>query len=393
MLSFFFFFLLISFQASQAIESERESVMMNLYRFSNVSASSIRTIMVANVPVISEEVHPSQPAPGCKHALCTDCGRYLDSVDSEQGQDDSYNGGEENSNNNCKEFCCSGSIAELERVCIEQEGEDAVGVHEDSNAMDWDEVLESNVAVASVIDGIDSNKRSSLALADGASSSQDASGSLNHSPAKSKCYHNLDDSGSVACAVDYLPPAVTAGLSSLRCCCRGKNTVSSPRVQSASRSGDACGAVKKKNDDQARFFKPKASVSQSADTLSMPPSSSPPTADPQGYHPHKQVTDIPRTNSAAGMTEKCAETGKLLIFTMGEETYTPHLIGIKRIRLQDIRGEEEGAEVVGWPEGDGNLLPNVDQNFQGMDRPPSTVDHTINMHGHIVGMALSPDQR
>lgn len=84
---------------------------------------------------------------------------------------------------------------------------------------------------------------------------------------------------------------------------------------------------------------------------------------------------------------------KLLIFTMGEETYTPHLIGIKRIRLQDIRGEEEGAEVVGWPEGEGNLLPNVDQNFQGMDRPPSTIDHTINMHGHIVGMALSPDQR
>ena len=386
-------FFAFDFQASQAVESERESVMMNLYRFSNVNASSIRTIMVANIPVISEETHTFQPAPGCEHALCTDCGLYLASVDSdsEQGQ------GEVMSNSTCEEFRRGNSLVELEGVCIEREGgeeleEGAVSIREDWNSMDWDEV-ESSLALESVADGMDSNKRSSLALADGSSASRDVSGSLNHSPAKSACYRSLDEPGSVACAVDYLP-STSAGLSSLRCCCQRRSSASSPRVQSAGGSRDTSRVMKHRHDDRASFSKPELSVPPSADVLSGPPSSLPPQrVGPQGDASHKQVTDIPRTNSSTQLTGTCTQMEKLLIFTMGEETYTPHLIGIKRIRLQDIRGEEEGAEVVGWPEGEGNLLPNVDQNFQGMDRPPSTVDHTINMHGHIVGMALSPDQR
>ncbi len=35
------------FQASQALESEHENVVMKLYKFRNINASSIRTIMIA----------------------------------------------------------------------------------------------------------------------------------------------------------------------------------------------------------------------------------------------------------------------------------------------------------------------------------------------------------
>nr|KAG5689015.1 hypothetical protein BaRGS_030666 [Batillaria attramentaria] len=91
-------------------------------------------------------------------------------------------------------------------------------------------------------------------------------------------------------------------------------------------------------------------------------------------------------------SKKPESTEKLLIFTMGEETYTPHLIGIKRMRLQDVLGERaENGDLD--PAGEVRLLPNVDENLQGMDRPRDDVDHMINMHGHIVGMALSPDHR
>lgn len=80
---------------------------------------------------------------------------------------------------------------------------------------------------------------------------------------------------------------------------------------------------------------------------------------------------------------------KYLIFTTGSMTYTPHQIGIKRIRsLEPVQGTvcrtEHGVR----------LLPNVDENVHGNDPVGySTVDQLINLHGHIIGMSLSPDHR
>ena len=77
---------------------------------------------------------------------------------------------------------------------------------------------------------------------------------------------------------------------------------------------------------------------------------------------------------------------KFLLFTKGSETYTPHQIGIKRIKpLKSLN--EEGTR----------LLPNVSENLshgnQDQGEDYDEVDHLIDMHGHIIGMALSPDQR
>ncbi|XP_053381354.1 uncharacterized protein LOC123524702 isoform X2 [Mercenaria mercenaria] len=73
---------------------------------------------------------------------------------------------------------------------------------------------------------------------------------------------------------------------------------------------------------------------------------------------------------------------KYLIFTKGSETYTPHQIGIKRIKPFSDDGSR--------------LLPNVSENTHHLEQGDDVyddVDHLIDMHGHIIGMTLSPDQR
>lgn len=71
----------------------------------------------------------------------------------------------------------------------------------------------------------------------------------------------------------------------------------------------------------------------------------------------------------------CAQH-KLLIFTTGCLTYSPHQIGIKRILPHQmttagpVLGEERGSDAF----------------FDALD-------HVIDVHGHIVGMGLSPDHR
>lgn len=76
---------------------------------------------------------------------------------------------------------------------------------------------------------------------------------------------------------------------------------------------------------------------------------------------------------------------KLLIFTMGSLTYTPHQIGIKKIEaLEKIHGSETKIR----------LLPSVEDNLHGLGQETyDTIDHIIDMHGHIIGLSLSPDQR
>lgn len=83
---------------------------------------------------------------------------------------------------------------------------------------------------------------------------------------------------------------------------------------------------------------------------------------------------------------------KYLIFTMGEKTYTPHQIGIKRImagKAKEIIDRLKQHEVRqtdvanGWED----PLQHVEN-----DRFDS-VDHMIELHGHIIGMCLSPDHR
>lgn len=71
----------------------------------------------------------------------------------------------------------------------------------------------------------------------------------------------------------------------------------------------------------------------------------------------------------------CAQH-KLLIFTTGCLTYSPHQIGIKHILPHQMT-------TAGPVLGEG----------RGSDAFFDALDHVIDVHGHIVGMGLSPDHR
>lgn len=78
------------------------------------------------------------------------------------------------------------------------------------------------------------------------------------------------------------------------------------------------------------------------------------------------------------------EKDKYLIFTTGKKTYTPHQIGIKRIPPSIIQDGQLGG-VSNAPD---NLKPES-RSFGDYD----DIDHLIELHGHIIGMCLSPDHR
>lgn len=78
---------------------------------------------------------------------------------------------------------------------------------------------------------------------------------------------------------------------------------------------------------------------------------------------------------------------KYLIFTMGEQTYTPHQIGIKRIAASEMKDTIDRLKHRDLQ----MVVPNNDTepHFDRFD----DIDHTIELHGHIIGMCLSPDHR
>lgn len=83
---------------------------------------------------------------------------------------------------------------------------------------------------------------------------------------------------------------------------------------------------------------------------------------------------------------------KLLIFTTGSLTYAPHQVGFKRIK--PFRFAEPEKEPP-------SLLQRLAQRQEARREPLpdpleqafDDVDHLVDMHGHIIGMGLSPDHR
>ena len=77
---------------------------------------------------------------------------------------------------------------------------------------------------------------------------------------------------------------------------------------------------------------------------------------------------------------------QLLIFTKGSWTFTPHQVAVKRMPcsaaelLSQQRVREDDIETQ-------DFGPNED------DADDDNVDETIELHGHIIGMNLSPDHR
>lgn len=98
--------------------------------------------------------------------------------------------------------------------------------------------------------------------------------------------------------------------------------------------------------------------------------------------------------------ELCVQEDKFLIFTTGSNTYSPHQIGIKRIKpISFPRRMDPGLP---FRERIANLNreyqpshdnPNEVQNIIAEGTEYDEVDHLIDLHGHIIGMGLSPDHR
>lgn len=78
---------------------------------------------------------------------------------------------------------------------------------------------------------------------------------------------------------------------------------------------------------------------------------------------------------------------QLLIFTKGSWTFTPHQVAIKRMPcsaeglISQQRAREDDIETRD------DSGPNED------DADDDGVDETVELHGHIIGMNLSPDHR
>ncbi|XP_035230118.1 F-box/WD repeat-containing protein 5-like [Stegodyphus dumicola] len=90
---------------------------------------------------------------------------------------------------------------------------------------------------------------------------------------------------------------------------------------------------------------------------------------------------------------------KFLIFTTGSLTYTPHQIGFKRIK--PFKFAERVTETPTLMQRlaerqERNHAPTISPNWldeQSVMHFFDKIDHVIDLHGHIIGMGLSPDHR
>ena len=103
----------------------------------------------------------------------------------------------------------------------------------------------------------------------------------------------------------------------------------------------------------------------------------------------KRISELKLTSNneeelkaAANVEEEDYVPDKYLIYTMGQLTYTPHQVAIKRIRMRRCNGGED------------RLIPDVPVSDLGIGEDKFDMpDCVIEMHGHITGMHLSPDEK
>ncbi|KAH0955613.1 hypothetical protein HN011_000454 [Eciton burchellii] len=93
---------------------------------------------------------------------------------------------------------------------------------------------------------------------------------------------------------------------------------------------------------------------------------------------------------------------KFLIFTTGSKTYTPHKVGFKRIKLVSFpRRLDPGPSLreriaQRQRERERQNTASVDTDwldYEAVADKFDKIDHLIDLHGHIIGMGLSPDHR
>lgn len=95
------------------------------------------------------------------------------------------------------------------------------------------------------------------------------------------------------------------------------------------------------------------------------------------------TTSYPSYNNLAGGD---FDRDQLLIFTKGLWTYTPHQVAIKRMPCS-------AAELISRQHFREDDIETEDYGPNENDAEDDGVDETFELHGHIIGMRLSPDHR
>ena len=89
-----------------------------------------------------------------------------------------------------------------------------------------------------------------------------------------------------------------------------------------------------------------------------------------------------------------------MIFTTASKSYTPHEIGFKYVTEQDLPIESELGTTLIERVRERQIEHEQQNAIEEADIPElinaenfDNIDHIIDLHGSIIGMALSPDQR
>ena len=372
-------------QAFQATDSEHESVVMRLYRFNNVNASSIRAIMIANcvtdeeerskgitaLPSVSDTKtqrtlggnagknttarNPRQkslvPVTSCTRAHnCSNCLKRR--ADKKAQQAVAPNNGDQKQRS-CKTLQCL-TVMENGRMrnrMLEVEGEDTDADEQLNGTIEYNE--DYRKAEVTWHEGVDCDS-------DQATSCKGLLVAKENLP-NLKCPCVAGNSRRVepegACLQHSLKISAEVEPSSYNCCCSLGPSSGQPEVPEE--------GAKKKTD---------------LDCMQPGPSES-----------SVAMASFLQEDFAKGNGSKSSPKfrDKYLIFTTGSKTYTPHQIGIKKVQsLEAMRYEnvEETGEGV-------RLMPDVEDSQPGSPLKFDEVDHLIELDGHIIGMCLSPDHR
>jgi hypothetical protein len=334
------------FQGFQDIESEHESVVMGLYRFENQNASSIRTLLVTKC-LTDAEGQPECECDSVEEFLQEDCDTVVaeSAGSSPSTTEDTHL--KQSVDNVCKKVqqVTVYENGALREKMIEVDAEDK-NCHEINSTITYSQAYrDAEDDIASTSAGVDASDDAENCNVAKCSSSdlklktnnsdvamkESACSECKQSACEHHCYQGLYTSGSV---FGY------------------------PLQSNILFSQDRSHVIKGQNpfpNERTDPFHRKETASSSS---------------------------IPSTSDNSS-PRKCKFPDKYLIFTRGSETFTPHQIGIKRMKsLERVTGNHV------------QVMPNVEDNLHGMDHQGyDDVDHVIELHGHIIGLSLSPDDR
>ncbi|XP_069119388.1 F-box/WD repeat-containing protein 5-like [Argopecten irradians] len=412
-------------KASQETESEHESVVMRLYRFYNVNASSIRTIMVADYAEETEYCGVDDVVDGHMPKCTQGANMIVEDnlrsgdivVENQESVDDLLPREQQNA-----QGATGGAVRHVQSVQVYENGafqHRFIQLDEDENndrrngtieygqdyrqaqdkiqfVLDSEQAETSSVQQKSLMKGVLSNSgavgNDDNKLSKTSGTSKPSSTSSNSNVIRNQ----LEDLDRVSVSETMLTASVSDSLNSLHsddshCCVKCARVEIEDRETVADMFPD--------EDDYCQDF------CHSGMYVDGSVYGSPLQANYLSTRETSNVRNSPKycvvANKDMGRMDLNKDFSKLdskkksntvkdkyLVFTMGSETYTPHQIGIKRIKsLARVEGSNSTLCLV--PD------TNEQQPFDlPLDNQPyDNVDKIIDMHGHIIGMCFSPDNR